>query len=245
MTDPYQVLGIASTASDDEVKKAYRTLSKKYHPDANVNNPNRDAYTAKFKEVQNAYDQIMDMRRNGTSYQSQSQYQQGYGNAGGYYHQNQQYQYKEYQDFSSFFRDFAGGYYQNQNSQSNRYQSKEEMYYSAVKNYIRQGCYAEGYNVLSQMSERGSLWYYYSAICNGGLGNNATALEHAKQALDMEPTNVQYQQLYQQMQSGRMRYHTQNQSYQNPMAAYADCCYKMLLCNIMLNCCCGRGMICC
>ena len=38
--NPYQILGISSDATDDEVKKAYRTLSKKYHPDANINNPN-------------------------------------------------------------------------------------------------------------------------------------------------------------------------------------------------------------
>ena len=47
--NPYQILGISSDATDDEVKKAYRTLSKKYHPDANINNPNQAAYTEKFK----------------------------------------------------------------------------------------------------------------------------------------------------------------------------------------------------
>lgn len=59
MIDPYQVLGVSRSASDDEIKKAYRNLSRKYHPDANINNPNKDQAEEKFKQVQQAYDQIM------------------------------------------------------------------------------------------------------------------------------------------------------------------------------------------
>ena len=58
MRDPYNVLGLERGASDDEVKKAYRTLSRKYHPDANINNPNRAQAEERFKEVQQAYDAI-------------------------------------------------------------------------------------------------------------------------------------------------------------------------------------------
>ncbi len=52
MMNPYQVLGISPGASDDEIKKAYRALSRKYHPDANINNPNKAQAEEKFKEVQ-------------------------------------------------------------------------------------------------------------------------------------------------------------------------------------------------
>ena len=47
--DPYKVLGISSDATDEEVKKAYRELSRKYHPDANANNPLKDLAEEKFR----------------------------------------------------------------------------------------------------------------------------------------------------------------------------------------------------
>ena len=67
MNDPYSILGVPRSASDEELKKAYRSLSRKYHPDAKINNPNKDQAEAKFKEVQQAYDQIMHERQYGSS----------------------------------------------------------------------------------------------------------------------------------------------------------------------------------
>ena len=48
MSNPYEVLGIKPGASDEEIKKAYRSLSRRYHPDANVNNPNKAAAEEKL-----------------------------------------------------------------------------------------------------------------------------------------------------------------------------------------------------
>lgn len=76
MIDPYRVLGVSRSASDDEIKKAYRSLSRKYHPDANINNPNKDQAEEKFKQVQQAYDQIMKEKQSGAA----GAY--GYGGAG-------------------------------------------------------------------------------------------------------------------------------------------------------------------
>ena len=83
--DPYQVLGISRGASDEEIKKAYRNLSRKYHPDANINNPNKAQAEEKFKQVQQAYDQIMKEKEQG-SFGGYG----GYGDFGFGGYQNQQ-----------------------------------------------------------------------------------------------------------------------------------------------------------
>ena len=99
MRDPYEVLGVPSNASDDEVKRAYRELSRKYHPDGYVDNPLAGLAEEKFKEVQDAYQQIMNQRTGNGSYQQSSQSGQGYYQQGGYRQQGgsqsnqQQYQY--------------------------------------------------------------------------------------------------------------------------------------------------------
>ena len=68
MIDPYSILGISRDASDEEVKKAYRKMSRKYHPDANIDNPNKEQAEEKFKQVQQAYEQIMKEREQGIDY---------------------------------------------------------------------------------------------------------------------------------------------------------------------------------
>ena len=62
MSDPYSVLGISSTASDDEVKKAYRELARKFHPDNYHDNPLSDLAQEKMKQINEAYDEITRMR---------------------------------------------------------------------------------------------------------------------------------------------------------------------------------------
>ena len=85
MTDPYQILGVSRSATDEEIKKAYRTLSRKYHPDANINNPNKAEAEAKFKEIQQAYQLVMKERSGGgNTYGSAGYGQRSYGQQGSY-----------------------------------------------------------------------------------------------------------------------------------------------------------------
>ena len=63
MNDPYQILNIPPTATDEEVKRAYRDLARKYHPDNYHDNPLADLAQEKMKEINEAYDQIQKQRK--------------------------------------------------------------------------------------------------------------------------------------------------------------------------------------
>ena len=185
--NPYDVLGVSPGASDDEIKKAYRDLTRKYHPDANVDNPLADLAEEKFKEVQEAYDTIMHERQaggsGGYSYGGSS-----YGGSGGY----------------SGYGGSSGGYSGYQNAQA-------DPRLQAAVNYINSRRFREALNTLDQVPERSALWYYLSGCANAGLGNNVLARDHAAQAVNMEPNNLQYRQLLNQLEFSSQRY--QNSGY--------------------------------
>lgn len=82
--NPYEVLGVSPNADEETVKKAYKELVKKYHPDKYVNNPLADLAAEKMKEINQAYDQIVNK---GTSSQGTGYSNAGYGGYGGYTNQ--------------------------------------------------------------------------------------------------------------------------------------------------------------
>ena len=237
MRDPYEVLGLSRGASQEEVKKAYRALSRKYHPDANINNPNKDQAEEKFKEIQQAYEAIMSGRADSYTYGGQS----GYGNQG-YGGQNSTG--NPYGDYDPFgFGGFGFGFGGQQYQQAQRRnETQEESHLKAAANYINNGYYKEALNVLAGMENRNGTWYYYSALANRGAGNNMIALEHAKLALSMEPDNWQYQNLVSQLEGGGGWYQSQQRTYGYPMGG-TDFCTKLCLLNLACNMCCG-GSVC-
>lgn len=209
MFDPYRILGVSRDASDEEIKKAYRRLSRRYHPDANINNPNKAQAEEKFKEIQQAYDQIMKERQGDDSY-------------GGF------------QGFGGF------GSQQNQS-----YQDEETVRRQAAANYIQNGHYREALNVLNGLHQRGGQWYYLSAMANMGMGNNVNALNDIREAVRLEPDNVQYRSLLQRMEGGGAWYQEQQSPFGGMPMGGDGLCMKLCLANMVCNLCCPGGVICC
>lgn len=115
MTDPYAVLGVSPSASDDEIAKAYRAMARKYHPDLN---PGDKSAEAKMKEVNAAYEEIQAQRSGkSTSSSAGGPYYGGgspYGNGQGYY-QNGQSQGNGYRTYYYTYRPGGGQSGQGQN----------------------------------------------------------------------------------------------------------------------------------
>ncbi len=234
--NPYKVLGVSESASEEEIKKAYRALSRKYHPDANINNPNKAEAEEKFKEVQQAYELIMDMREKGYSYSESGRSgtggYSGYGNGdyrggfgfGGF-------------DFGGFdFGGFSGGQRTYQTASDER-----SMHLKAAANYINSGHYREALNVLSGIDDRDGQWYYFAALASMGLGNNVQAMELARTACSLEPGNATYRSLLSRLESGGNWYRQMQTPYGTEMVSGDNLCLRLCLLNLACNLCCGGG----
>ncbi|MDO5136159.1 MAG: DnaJ domain-containing protein [Eubacteriales bacterium] len=216
MLDPYSVLGVPRNASDEEIKKAYRRLSRKYHPDANIDNPNRDQAEEMFKNVQAAYEQIMKEREYGGS-------QGGYGGYGGF-----------------------GGFGGFEGRRTDGYEDGESVRRRAAANFIQSGHYREALNVLESLSQKNGEWYYLSSMANMGLGNNVMALEHIREAVRQEPGNQQYQMLKSRMEGGGAWYREQQSPFGGMPSGDSNLCMNLCIANLVCNMCCpGGGILCC
>lgn len=232
--DPYKVLGVSPDASDEEIKKAYRELTKKYHPDLNPGDPHA---AEKMNEINAAYDQI----KNGGAQQNAyggygGQSQSGYGPFGSY--GSGGYGGGGYSGWSSW------GGWNTWNGSQNRQTERSE--YTAARNYIRNGMYREALNALSgvPVSQRDARWYYLTAAANMYLGNKVSALENAKRAAEMEPDNLEYRRLLEQLRGGGDFYDNYTTTYTTGVSP-GNLCMTMCALNFCLGPLCGWRFICC
>lgn len=196
ISDPYKVIGVLPTASDEEIAKAYRKMAKKYHPDVNHGAPEA---AKRMSEINAAYEQIKSGKASRKS----------------------------------------GGGYSGPTAYSNSQQRSAYSEFDTVRHYIRAGHYREALNVLDSIPTRSAEWYYCSAVANAGIGNKITALEHARRAVQMEPNNLEYQRVLQQIVNGGSAYQQQSQGYGIPIISMNKICIGLCLANLCCKICGG------
>lgn len=238
MNDPYSVLGITPGATEDEIKKAYRSKCKEYHPDLHPGDPTAED---KFKEVQAAYSEIMKIKQNGGSYSPSGSY--SYGGQRTYQQSGYSRQSQEndpfgwgFDPFEAFFGGSAG--YSRAGYGSTGQTQDQDTRMQAARNYINYRRYSEALYVLESIpvSERRARWYYYAALASSGLGKQINALEYAKKAAEMEPGNYEYQNLVDRLQNYSRSYRNANSGYTTQSFGLWRWCLPWIVMSFLFRC---------
>ncbi len=284
MADPYRVLGVDPKASEEEIKKAYRSLSRMYHPDSNIgkSDSERAAAEEKFKEVQKAYKAIMSGQAyaytpDNESYGGRTTYnnsqdrgpyggpfagysgsydrQQGAGSQGGRSYgnpynrsgnYNNGYNNGGYNNGGNYNNNFNNGrpYGNPYSNTSGAYYNRSDSFnmYQTCETFLQNRMYGEALRILQDIPQRDGRWYYYSAMANAGLGNQATAIADIEMAINLSPNNMEYRRFAQRLTGGNW-YTEVGRSYRSPDAGENTYCTRICLASVLCQCC-GGGSLC-
>ena len=205
MNDPYQILGVPETATDEEVKRAYRELARKYHPDNYHDNPLADLAQEKMKEINAAYEEIAKMRSGGRSGGTSG----GYGN----------------------YRGSTGGYQQQYSSQS----SSGSSVLQQVRIAINTGNISRAEALLANYSDHNAEWNFLRGAVCYRRGWMDEAKRYYQTACQMDPGNTEYRQALEFMERGtQSAYRPDNGQFGTEMCGGNPClplCCLWTLCN--------------
>ena len=267
--DPFAVLGVSSSATEDEIKAAYRKLAKKYHPDLN---PGDKAAEQKMREVNEAYTQALQIKKNGGRAPENNPYSspygswgQGgpYGNSGSY--GNGSYGNGSYGSWGGYgsqgsssggqggyggnpFGDFFGAgspfssFFGGEPEPGTgfRQRSYSRPELETVQAHVLARRYQEALSLLNRIPQHDADWHALYARADLGLGNRVSALDHARTAARMAPQDAEYQNLLSTIESGRQTYRqTQSGGYDYRSVLCGNPCLTCLGINMLLNCCLG------
>lgn len=188
--NPYEVLGVPENADDATVKKAYRELVKKYHPDNFKDNPLADLANEKLQEINEAYDMITK------------------GNAGGGYS-------------SSNNGSYNGGSY--------------NAKFAYVRNLIQQKRLADADAELNRNNDGSAEWHYLKGVVCISKGWHFEGIQHLQTAVNMDPTNMEYRNMLNNLSMRRNSYTQMGNGYgYQSNDQMCNCCTNL----ICADCCC-------
>ena len=181
MNNPYDILGITPSASNEEVKQAYRALAKKYHPDNYIDSPVADVAERKMQDINWAYDEILKQRAkqytssttnnsNSNSYNSNNSYSYG-----------------------------------SQNQGTNRYSNIRTMINNGEINSAEQLLNSV------RNDERNAEWYFLKGCVFTRRGYIFDAIKYIDVACTMEPNNQEYRTMRENLRAQSNNYGSQPQ----------------------------------
>ena len=210
MNDPYQVLGVSENASDEEIKKAYRELARKYHPDNYHDNPLADLAQEKMKEINAAYEEI-------TKQRSASGQSGGYGGYGG---------------ASSGYGGYGG--YQSY-GYGQQHASGGSSVLAQVRVAIQTGNLTRAEALLANYSDHNAEWNFLRGAVCYRRGWMDEAKRYYETACRMDPGNPEYRQALEFMRTGtRQAYRPGDGAFGTELCSGNAClplCCTWLLCN--------------
>ena len=184
MNDPYQILGVSENASDEEIKKAYRDLARKYHPDNYHDNPLADLAQEKMKEINAAYEQITKERASG---------KRGSGSGGASYGASGYGGYGGYQGYGGY-----GG--------SQSYSGQSSVLQQA-RIAINTGNISRAEALLANYSDHNAEWNFLKGVVCYRRGWMDEAKRYYQTACQMDPGNAEYRSALEYMEnSGQSAY---------------------------------------
>lgn len=188
--NPYEVLGVPQNADDATVKRAYRELVKKYHPDNYKDNPLADLANEKLQEINEAYDMITNGKANNS-------------NSG----------------------------YNNNNSYNTNYNSK----FAYVRSLIQQRRIADADAELNRTNDGSAEWHYLKGVVCVTKGWHFEGIQHLQTACNMEPTNMEYRNMLNNIGARQNNYSQMGNNYgYNNNDMMCNCCSNLLC----ADCCC-------
>ena len=207
--DPYEVLGVSRDADEETIKKAYRTLVKKYHPDRYVNTPMADVASEKMKQINEAYDMI-------TNKKNTAQNSGSYGSYGGY-------------------NPFGGAYGAYGTNDGYDY---TKVSFDTVRRLISSRRFEEAEAMLKQLPFDAE-WYYLMGVIYINKGWYNKGKEYINKAVSMDPQNVEYRSAQRSFDNSGTDYKRVVFTTGTPVCSVcASLCLSWLCCNNGCFCCC-------